>query len=101
MHTISRQLSLYTTVGLRRSKSCFHVPPTDVPAVKKRSRSVAGDLGQQRRPRRTEDSQAGKETSGQTVRTSSARALRRVKTFLKPFRKTYKLERSPEIILLG
>ena len=105
VHTITRQLSLYnqhdmTKSGVRRSKSCF--TPAGPPPVKKRSKSVAGDLPDQRRQRRTEVRQTLRESSRQEkLKSSPSRALRRVKTFLKPFRKTYKLERSPEIELLG
>ena len=115
VHTITRQLSLYSQHDIKsgpvkRSKSCFQVNPRDVPAVKKRSKSVAGDLmGDGRRLRKLEETREverrqdrRQETSRpDKVKSSPARALRRVKTFLKPFRKTYKLERSAEILLLG
>ena len=112
VHTITRQLSIYNQhdiikSGIKRSKSCFQVNPRDVPAVKKRSKSVAGDMvGDQRRQRKEED-RKGEDRRQETrtrqdkAKSSPARALRRVKTFLKPFRKTYKLERSAEILLLG
>ena len=94
---------------VKRSKSCFQVNPRDVPAVKKRSKSVAGDMmGDQRRLRKLEETRQverrqdrRQEARPDKAKSSPARALRRVKTFLKPFRKTYKLERSAEILLLG
>ena len=114
VHSITRQLSIYNQhdiikSGIKRSKSCFQVNPRDVPAVKKRSKSVAGDMmGDQRRHRKLEETRQGdrrqdrrQENRQDKVKSSPARALRRVKTFLKPFRKTYKLERSAEVLLLG
>ena len=109
VHTITRQLSIYNqhdNSGIKRSKSCFQVNPRDVPAVKKRSKSVAGDMvvgGEQRRQRKLEVRQEMRrqEERQDKAKSSPARALRRVKTFLKPFRKTYKLERSADILLLG
>ena len=112
VHSITRQLSIYNQhdiikSGIKRSKSCFQVNPRDVPAVKKRSKSVAGDMvvmGDQRRQRKLEVRQEVRrqEDRQDRAKSSPARgALRRVKTFLKPFRKTYKLERSAEILLLG
>ena len=61
-------------------------------------------LGEQRRHRKLEETRQGDRRQGDRqdkAKSSPARALRRVKTFLKPFRKTYKLERSAEILLLG
>ena len=60
VHTITRQLSIYNqhdNSGIKRSKSCFQVNPRDPPAVKKRSKSVAGDLilGDQRRQSKLEE----------------------------------------------
>ena len=62
VHTITRQLSIYNQhdiikSGIKRSKSCFQVNPRDPPAVKKRSKSVAGDLrlGDQRRQSKLEE----------------------------------------------
>ena len=112
VHTITRQLNIYNQhdiikSGIKRSKSCFQVNPRDVPAVKKRSKSVAGDMvvvGEQRRQRKLEVRQEVRRQEERQDKAKSSparRGLRRVKTFLKPFRKTYKLERSAEILLLG
>lgn len=111
VHSITRQLSIYNQhdiikSGIKRSKSCFQVNPRDAPAVKKRSKSVAGDMmGDQRRQRKLEEARQGdrrqEDRRQDKAKSSPARALRRVKTFLKPFRKTYKLERSAEVLLLG
>ena len=110
VHTITRQLSIYNqhdNSGIKRSKSCFQVNPRDVPAVKKRSKSVAGDMvvvGEQRRQRKLEvrqEMRRQEERQDKAKSSPARRGLRRVKTFLKPFRKTYKLERSAEILLLG
>ena len=71
VHTITRQLSIYNQhdlikSGIKRSKSCFQVNPRDPPAVKKRSKSVAGDLmlGDQRRQSKLEERRQENRLSG-------------------------------------
>jgi len=117
VHSISRQLSLHQlheSQGsmdrrIKRSKSCFHVNKAmsdNLP--KKRSKSSACELGGNLRKYRivkiSDEVSHIKEplhpmVFGQKSKTS--RVLRRVKTFLKPFRKKYEFENEEEIFYLG
>ena len=66
VHSITRQLSIYNQQdiiksGIKRSKSCFQVNPRERgQTVKKRSKSVAGDMmADQRRLRKLEETRQG------------------------------------------
>ena len=86
--------------GLRRSKSCFHVSKEnqdmEIRSTRKRSKSSACDVANLRRFRvvKIDDEVAHlieeNQASGTRLRRSrTSRALRRVKTFLRPFRRKY------------
>ena len=112
VNTITRHLSSQNQMekrpGIRRSKSCFHVDKAiqeqESSARRKRSKSTASEASNLRRFRVVkidnevahliEENQDQEESAPRLRRSRTSRALRRVKTFLRPFRRTYQCAES-------
>ena len=109
VNSITRQLSSQNQMekrpGIRRSKSCFHVDrEQESSARRKRSKSTASEASNLRRFRVVkidnevahliEENQDQEDSAPRLRRSRTSRALRRVKTFLRPFRRTYQCAES-------
>ena len=114
VNTITRHLSsqnrdqMEKRPGIRRSKSCFHVDKAtreqEFSARRKRSKSTASEASNLRRFRVVkidnevahliEENQDPEKSAPRLRRSRTSRALRRVKTFLRPFRRTYQCAES-------